>query len=99
MYLTTLNPFDLHLLLGLALLALLLRWFDFPLAPLLLGFILSGLFEENVRRSLLIAESGGSRERPAVVPIGPHAGGRWLLPLGNVCGARCGAGSNYREID
>ncbi|MGE0621941.1 MAG: tripartite tricarboxylate transporter permease [Pseudomonadales bacterium] len=68
-YLTTLNGFDLYLMLGLALLALLLRWFDFPLAPLLLGFILSGLFEENVRRTLFIGEGGFAELllRPAVV--------------------------------
>ena len=55
-YLTTLNGFDLYLMLGLALLAVLLRWFGFPLAPLLLGFILSGMLEENLRRTLLLAE-------------------------------------------
>ena len=52
-YLTTLNGFDLYIMIGLALLALALRWFAFPLAPLLLGFILSGLLEENARRTLL----------------------------------------------
>ena len=57
-YLTTLNPFDLYLMLGLALGALALRWYNYPLAPLLLGFILSGLLEENVRRTLFLAESG-----------------------------------------
>ncbi len=70
-YLTTLNGFDLYLMLGLAVLALLLRWFDFPLAPLLLGFILSGLFEENVRRTLFIGEAGYSEilQRPAVLVL------------------------------
>ena len=48
-YLTTLNPFDLVLMLGLALVALGLRWFGFPMPPLLLGFVLSGLLEENLR--------------------------------------------------
>ena len=57
-FLTTLNPFDLYLMLGIALFALWLRWYDFPLAPLLLGFILSGMLEENVRRTLLLAETG-----------------------------------------
>lgn len=57
-YLTTLNPFDLYLMVAIALGALVLRWFNYPLAPLLLGFILSGLLEENVRRTLFLAESG-----------------------------------------
>jgi putative tricarboxylic transport membrane protein len=71
-YLTTLNGFDLYLMLGLALLALALRWYGFPLAPLLLGFILSGLFEENVRRTLFIAENGWAQffERPAFLILG-----------------------------
>lgn len=70
-YLTTLNGFDLYLMLGLAVLALLLRWFGFPLAPLLLGFILSGLFEENVRRTLFIGEAGYAEIvlRPAVLVL------------------------------
>jgi putative tricarboxylic transport membrane protein len=38
--------------------ALVLRLLDFPMAPLLLGFILGGLMEENLRRSLMIY--GGS---------------------------------------
>jgi putative tricarboxylic transport membrane protein len=71
-YLTTLNGFDLYLMLGLAVLALLLRWFEFPLAPLLLGFILSGLLEENVRRTLFIAGDGVTPLllRPGVLVLG-----------------------------
>ena len=33
-----------------------LRLADFPLAPLLLGFILGGLMEENLRRALMISD-------------------------------------------
>ncbi len=67
-YLTTLNDFDLVLMLGLALAALALRLSGYPLAPLLLGFILSGLLEENVRRTLLLAETGwAGLLRPATV--------------------------------
>lgn len=70
-YLTTLNGFDLYLMLGLSLLALALRWFEFPLAPLLLGFILSGLLEENVRRTLFIAQGdpGYFLDRPAFLVL------------------------------
>jgi putative tricarboxylic transport membrane protein len=81
-YLTTLNGFDLYLMLGLALLALALRWFAFPLAPLLLGFILSGLFEENVRRTLFLAEGNWEAlfSRPAFLVLGVVLILLWLLP-------------------
>jgi putative tricarboxylic transport membrane protein len=54
-FLTTFSVFDLGLMLGLALFAGLLRAYGFPLAPMLLGFILSSLFEENLRRTLLLS--------------------------------------------
>ena len=54
--LTTFSTFDLGLMLLLALGATVLRSQGFPLAPLLLGFILRGLFEENLRRALLLSD-------------------------------------------
>lgn len=36
--------------------AIALRLANFPLAPLLLGFILGGLMEENLRRALMISD-------------------------------------------
>jgi putative tricarboxylic transport membrane protein len=54
--LTTFSLFDLGLMLILALVATSLRSVGFPLAPLLLGFILSGLFEENLRRAILLSD-------------------------------------------
>jgi putative tricarboxylic transport membrane protein len=36
--------------------AVLFRILNFPLAPLLLGFILGGMLEENLRRALLISD-------------------------------------------
>jgi putative tricarboxylic transport membrane protein len=82
-YLTTLNGFDLYLMLGLALLALALRWFAFPLAPLLLGFILSGLLEENARRTLFLAEGGFDLllHRPAFLVLAALLVLVWLVPL------------------
>jgi putative tricarboxylic transport membrane protein len=81
-YLTTLNPFDVMLMLGLALLALALRWFGFPMAPLLLGFILSGLLEENLRRTLLLSGDNVDflLERPAAMVIAGLTLVIWLLP-------------------
>ncbi len=92
-YLTTLNPFDLIVMLGLALIALALRWFGFPLAPLLLGFILSGLLEENLRRTLLLYDGRAFflLERPAVVAIGAITLVVWMLPLWQRLRVRGGA--------
>ena len=92
-YLTTLNPFDLIVMLGLALMALALRWFGFPLAPLLLGFILSGLLEENLRRTVLLYDGRifFLLERPAVIAIGTITLVVWLLPLWQRLRARSGA--------
>ncbi|GAM57831.1 tricarboxylate transport membrane protein tctA [Vibrio ishigakensis] len=36
--------------------AIALRLANFPLAPLLLGFILGGMMEENLRRALMISD-------------------------------------------
>ena len=65
-YLTSLNAFDVHLMLGFALVAVGLRLAGFPLAPLLLGFILSGMLEENLRRTMLLADGSfsGILDRP-----------------------------------
>ena len=43
-----------------AVIATILRLYDFPMPPLILAFVLGGLMEENLRRSLLL--SNGSWE-------------------------------------
>ena len=66
-YLVSFNLFDLYLMLGFALAAVVLRNYDFPMAPLLLGFILGGLLEDNLRRTLIVSQNELSflLERPA----------------------------------
>ncbi len=49
------NPFDLWMITGLGALGWLLRKLDVPLAPVILGFVLGGLFEDNLRRALSIS--------------------------------------------
>jgi putative tricarboxylic transport membrane protein len=51
--------------------ALVLRLFEFPMAPLLLGFILGGLMEDNLRRSLMIYDGSMAFlwERPITLGI------------------------------
>ena len=38
-----------------AVVATFMRLYDFPMSPLILAFVLGGLMEENLRRSLLIS--------------------------------------------
>ena len=83
--LTTFSLFDLGMMLGLALAAVMLRSQGFPLAPLLLGFILSGLFEENLRRSLLLSDGSWSYllDRPVALGLLLVTAIICLLPLWN----------------
>jgi putative tricarboxylic transport membrane protein len=53
-YLVSFNSFDLWMMVGLAAVCLALRLLDYPMAPLLLGFVLGKLLEENLRRALLV---------------------------------------------
>ena len=49
------NTFDLYLAIGLGVFGWGLRKLDVPLAPVILGFVLGGLFENNLRRALSIS--------------------------------------------
>ncbi|MDF4652793.1 tripartite tricarboxylate transporter permease, partial [Vibrio parahaemolyticus] len=55
-YLVSFNTMDVFVMLIVAMAAIALRLANFPLAPLLLGFILGGLMEENLRRALMISD-------------------------------------------
>ena len=59
-YVMSFNNFDIYLMIGIAVVATFMRLYDFPMPPLILAFVLGGLMEENLRRSLLI--SNGSWE-------------------------------------
>lgn len=56
-YLVSFNIFDLQLMVIIAICAIFLRLLDFPMAPMLMGFILGGLMETNLRRALLISDN------------------------------------------
>lgn len=70
-YLITFNTFDIYAMILISVIALVLRLFDFPMAPLLLGFILGGLMEDNLRRSLMIYDGSMAFlwERPITLVI------------------------------
>jgi len=53
-YLVSFNTVDLTMMVIFGVIAVVFRLLDYPLAPLLLGFILGGMMEDNLRRALLI---------------------------------------------
>ena len=57
------NHHDLFLMVGIGIFGYILRKLDFPLSPVLLGFILGGLMEQNLRRA---ATTSTTINRPAL---------------------------------
>ena len=53
-YLVSFNSAELSIMVVIGVVAVIFRILDFPLAPMLLGFILGGMLEDNLRRALLI---------------------------------------------
>ena len=70
-YLVSFNTFDIYLMVAVAIVAVILRLFDYPMAPLLLGFILGGMLEDNLRRAITLGggELGVLWERPTTVVL------------------------------
>ncbi|RJF88000.1 tripartite tricarboxylate transporter permease [Oleomonas cavernae] len=50
------SVFDLWLLLAIGIVGFLLRWFDFPIAPVIVGLILGPMAEEQFRRALQMTQ-------------------------------------------
>ena len=59
------------MMIGIAVVATILRLYDFPMPPLILAYVLGGLMEENLRRSLLISDGSWSFlwDRPLTLVI------------------------------
>jgi putative tricarboxylic transport membrane protein len=55
-YLVSFNTFDIQMMVIIAVIAVLLRLLEFPMAPLLLGFILGGMLEDNLRRAITLSD-------------------------------------------
>ena len=70
-YVMSFNNFDIYLMIGIAVIATFMRLYDFPMPPLILAFVLGGLMEENLRRSLLISDGSWNFlwERPLTTVI------------------------------
>ncbi|KPB01447.1 tripartite tricarboxylate transporter permease [Ahrensia marina] len=70
-YFVSFNTFDIQLMVLFGLVATILRLLSFSLAPMILGFILGGMMEENLRRALLINNDSWAFlwERPLTLAI------------------------------
>jgi len=85
-YLVSFNVVDIQIMVGIACLALVLKALGFPMAPVLLGFILSGYLEDNLQRALILYD-GSFRflwERPAALSIMLLTLGFLLAPFLNL---------------
>ncbi|WP_420553824.1 tripartite tricarboxylate transporter permease [Neptuniibacter marinus] len=70
-YLVSFNTFDIHMMVVITLIALFLKLLEFPMAPMLLGYILGGLMETNLSRALMISDGSLAFlwERPLTLAI------------------------------
>lgn len=70
-YLISFNTFEMGLMVGIAAFAFILRLLDFPMPPLVLGFVLGGMMEENLRRAITVHDNSFSFiwERPITLVL------------------------------
>lgn len=82
-YLVSFNTFDIQMMVYITLTALFLKLLDFPMAPMLLGFILGGIMEQNLSRALTISDGTLAFlwERPLTLTIMVIAIVVFLLPV------------------
>lgn len=81
-YLVSFNTFDIQMMVIFAIVAVVFRLLDFPMAPMILGFILGGMIEENLQRALLIYDNSWSFlwQRPMTLIIMSLAVAVLILP-------------------
>jgi putative tricarboxylic transport membrane protein len=76
------SSFDVLLMVGFGLLGYVMRKWEFPLAPVVLGFVLGGIMEKSLRRAMAL--SGGGLEilfeRPLAIGIWIAAAAALVLP-------------------
>ncbi len=82
-YFVSFNTFDIHLMVLFGVVAVMFRFLDFPMAPMILGFILGKMMEDNLRRALLINDDSWSFmwERGLTLTILAIAAGTLLVPM------------------
>lgn len=71
-YLVSFNTFDMYVMAAFAVAAVFLRLFAYPMAPLILGFILGGMMEDNLQRTMILHNHSPAFlwERPVSLCIG-----------------------------
>ncbi|CAM3704857.1 Tripartite tricarboxylate transporter TctA family protein [Vibrio aerogenes CECT 7868] len=82
-YLVSFNTFDIQMMVLITAVAMLLRLLNFPMAPMLLGFVLGDIMEKNLSRALSLHDGGVSFlwERPLTLAIISLAVVALLYPL------------------
>jgi len=82
-YLVSFNTFDIQMMVLITLIAIFLKLLQFPMAPMLLGFILGGIMENNLGRALTVTDGSFSFlwERPLTLVITSIAVLVLVLPL------------------
>ncbi|WP_426415687.1 tripartite tricarboxylate transporter permease [Aestuariirhabdus sp. LZHN29] len=82
-YLVSFNSFDIHMMVFITIAAIGLKLLDFPMAPMLLGFILGDMMERNLSRALTLSDGSFAFlwERPLTLGIMLLALVVLLLPL------------------
>ncbi|OEE57739.1 tripartite tricarboxylate transporter TctA [Enterovibrio norvegicus FF-33] len=98
-YLVSFNTFDINMMVLITVVAIFLRLLDFPMAPMLLGFILGGIMENNLSRSLTISDGSLSFlwERPMTLSIISISIFVLILPLIRVVLEKMGFGAKASE--
>ena len=83
-YLVSFNTFDIFMMTGFAVAAIFLRLFGYPMAPLILGFILGGMIEDNLQRTMTLYDGSISFlwERPVSLAIAVLIVVVILVPVG-----------------
>jgi putative tricarboxylic transport membrane protein len=71
------TTFDLVLMVGLGIVGWALRKLGFPMAPLILGFVLGDMMEQNLRRALAISDG-----HPGILFTSPVTWVLWALAAG-----------------
>lgn len=70
-YLVSFNTFDIYMMAIITVIAIFLKLLNFPMAPMLLGYILGGMLETNLSRALVISDGSLAFlwERPLTLGI------------------------------
>jgi len=82
-YLVSFNTFDIQMMVFITVIAIFLKLLNFPMAPMLLGYILGGILEQNLSRSLVMSDGSLSFiwERPLTLTIMIIAAILFVMPV------------------